>query len=130
MLLSTSSFIPEGSVVEVSVGVDHLPDTGILLSARGKVIRVHSKDSGDFSVAIKLDGGFSLPLAQAEARTEVRNEVRNEVRGEVRTELRTESARSSIDNAMSQKPPSPITPRSQPVLRDGMQYSLAWHTET
>jgi hypothetical protein len=106
MLLSSSDLIPEGSAVEVSVGVDHLPDTGILMSARGKVIRMHSKDSGDFAVAIKLDGGFSLPLTRAE------------------------SPRSSIETPVSNKLPSPLTPRRQPVLNSGMHLGMAWHTET
>jgi hypothetical protein len=110
MLLSSSDLIPEGSAVEVSVGVDHLPDTGILMSARGKVIRVHSKDSGDFAVAIKLDGGFSLPLA--------------------RTKVRTESPLSSIDSPMSKKPHSPVPPRNQPAFSGRLHYGLAWHTET
>ena len=114
MLLSTSSLIPEGSAVEVSVGVDHLPDTGILMSARGKVIRVNPRDSGDFSVAIKLDGEFSLPLPRTEARTKVR----------------TESPGGSTGSPMSKKPPSPVTPSRQPILRRGMHYGLAWHTET
>jgi PilZ domain len=106
MLLSSSFLIPEGSTVEVSVGADHQSDTGILLSARGKVIRVHAKDSGDFSVAIKLDMGFSIP--------------------QVRTELPQSLALSSLPK----KPPSPITPIRQPISRGGMHPGLAWHTET
>src|SRR6266849_6027746 len=106
MLLSSSDLIPEGSAVEVSVGVDHLPDTGILLSARGKVIRVHPKDSGDFSVAIKLDAGFSIP------------------------QVRTESPQSLIPSSLPKKPPSPTPPRNQPVPDGGLHFGLAWHTET
>jgi hypothetical protein len=37
ILLSSAFLIPEGSAVEVSIGVAHLPDPGILLSAHGKV---------------------------------------------------------------------------------------------
>ena len=111
MLLSSSSLIPEGSAVEVSVGVDHLPDTGILLSARGKVIGVYPKDSGDFSVAIQLDGGFSIP--------------------QVRTEqVRTELPQGLVPSSLPKKPPSPITPIRQPVSRGNMHLGLAWHTET
>src|SRR5664279_1252293 len=40
ILLSSSFLIPVGSAVEVSIGVEHLPDPGILLSAHGKVLRV------------------------------------------------------------------------------------------
>jgi hypothetical protein len=64
ILLSSAILIPEGATVEVSVGVSHLADPGILLSARGRVLRVRTKDSGDFAVAIKLEGAFTLPLAE------------------------------------------------------------------
>jgi hypothetical protein len=67
ILLSSAFLIPEGAVVEVSVGVSHLTDPGILLSARGKVLRVQPKVTGDFSVAIKLEGAFKLPLAWHES---------------------------------------------------------------
>ena len=54
--------IPEGATVEVAVGVSHTHDPGILLSARGKVLRVQPNETGDFSVAIRLDGSFQLPF--------------------------------------------------------------------
>jgi hypothetical protein len=47
--------------------VSHLADPGILLSARGMVLRAQPKDTGDFAVAIKLEGAFKLPLAQHES---------------------------------------------------------------
>lgn len=62
ILLSSAFLIPEGSAVEVLVGVEHMPDPGILLNARGKVLRVQPRNTGDFAVAIKLDGKFKLPL--------------------------------------------------------------------
>jgi PilZ domain-containing protein len=62
ILVSSAILIPEGSVVEVSVGVDHLPDPGILLRARGKVLRAHPKDTGEFAIAIQLESSFQLPL--------------------------------------------------------------------
>ncbi len=65
ILLSSACLIPEGSVVEISIGVEHLADPGILLNARGKVLRVHPKATGDFSVAIQLDGVFRLPLSES-----------------------------------------------------------------
>jgi hypothetical protein len=68
ILLSSYSLIPEGAIVEVAVGVKHTPDPGILLSARGKVLRVHPKDTGEFAVAIQLDRSFQLPLARREPR--------------------------------------------------------------
>lgn len=71
ILLSSYSPIPEGATVEVAVGVKHTPDPGILLSARGKVLRVHPKDTGDFAVAIRLDRSFQLPLTRREPQREV-----------------------------------------------------------
>lgn len=63
ILLTSSFLIPEGSAVEVAIGVEHMPDPGILLNARGKVLRVQPKDTGDFAVAIKMEEGFKLPLS-------------------------------------------------------------------
>ena len=111
MLLSSSSMIPEGSAVEVSVGVDHLPDTGILLSARGKVVGVYPKDSGDFSVAIQLDGGFSIPQVRAE-------------------QVRTEVPQSLMLRSLPKKLPSPTPPRNQPAPSGALHFGMAWHTET
>ena len=65
ILLSSAFLIPEGSAVEVSIGVDHMPDPGILLSAQGKVLRVRPKDTGEFELAIRLDSSFSLPRSKA-----------------------------------------------------------------
>jgi len=62
ILLSSASLIPEGSAVEVAVGVENLPDPGILLNARGRVLRVESNAAGEFTVAIKLDRSFELPI--------------------------------------------------------------------
>ncbi len=65
ILLSSTSLIPEGSAVEITVGVEHMADPGILLNARGNVLRVHSKATGDFSLAIQLEGSFTLPLCES-----------------------------------------------------------------
>ena len=102
ILVSSAFLIPEGSAVEVSIGVEHLPDPGILLSARGKVLRVQPKDTGDFSVAIQLDGAFRLPLAQRE----------------------------SPSVSIAKKPPSPSSRENRVVLHRGTNLGLAWHTET
>ena len=69
ILLSSAFLIPEGAAVEISVGVEHLPDPGIILSAPGKVLRVQPKDTGDFAVAIKLDRGFELPFSNRKSRS-------------------------------------------------------------
>lgn len=53
--LSSASFIPEGSVVEVEVRIAHLPQPGTSLSARGKVLHVQPKATGDYAVAIAFE---------------------------------------------------------------------------
>jgi hypothetical protein len=63
----SDSLIPEGTAVEVAVGVAHTPDPGILLNARGTVLRVQPNETGDFSVAIRLDRSFQLPFAGQDA---------------------------------------------------------------
>jgi PilZ domain len=101
ILVSSSFLIPEGSAVEVSIGVEHLPDPGILLSARGKVLRVKPKDTGDFAVAIQLDSAFRLPLSE--------------------TGLASRSE--------EEEPPSPKA-RGAAVSFSGLNFVPAWHTET
>jgi len=59
ILLSSAFVIPEGSTVEVAVGVAPARP-GTLLSARGKVLRVQPKATGDFAVAIKLERSFEF----------------------------------------------------------------------
>jgi len=63
ILLTSGLLIPEGTPVEVEVGVAYTPDPGILLSARGKVLRVQPKLAGDYAVAIRLERSFELPFA-------------------------------------------------------------------
>ncbi len=63
ILLLSDRLIPEGATVEVAVGVQHTADPGILLSARGRVLRAQAKSTGDFAVAIRLERSFQLPLA-------------------------------------------------------------------
>ncbi len=62
ILLSSASLIPTGSAVEVAVGVASLPDHGVQLSARGKVLRVQPETSGNFAVAIEFERPFELGL--------------------------------------------------------------------
>jgi hypothetical protein len=102
ILLSSAFLIPEGSAVEVSVGVEHLPDPGILLSARGKVLRVQPKETGDFAVAILLEGAFQLPICGRES------------------PLRSEAKKLSFPKARIL---APVTIR-------GTNLVPAWHTET
>ena len=60
ILLSSELLIPEGSTVEMAVGVAHLPDHGMLLTAKGKVLRSRPIASGNFAVAIQCDRPFEL----------------------------------------------------------------------
>jgi hypothetical protein len=48
ILLSSTFPIPEGSTVDLAIGVSHVT----FLSARGKVVRVEAKIAGNFAVAI------------------------------------------------------------------------------
>lgn len=100
ILLSSAFLIPEGSTVEVSIGVEHLADPGILLNARGKVLRVQPKDTGDFSVAIQLDGAFSLPLTERKP------------------------------PAKAERPAFIASRTNRAIINRGMHFGLAWHTET
>jgi hypothetical protein len=56
--MSSSFRIPEGSTVELAVGAGPRPDPGVRLAARGKVLRVQPKASGDFAIAIECDRAF------------------------------------------------------------------------
>jgi hypothetical protein len=62
MLLSSAFLIPEGSMVQVAIGVAQAPAPGTQLSARGKVLRVHPKPTGDFGVAIAFESPFEFGL--------------------------------------------------------------------
>jgi len=55
ILLSSAFLIPEGSEVDVAVRVAALPQPGTEMSARGRVLRVQPKETGDFSVAVVFD---------------------------------------------------------------------------
>lgn len=59
ILLSSEFPIPEGSTVALQVGVGEIP-TPLFLIASGKVLRVQSRASGNFSVAIECDRPFEI----------------------------------------------------------------------
>jgi hypothetical protein len=112
ILLSSAFLIPEGSAVEVSIGVDHMPDPGILLSAHGKVLRVHPKDTGEFELAIRLDSSFSLPHAKTES-------------------LKADTVKTvAVARPQEKKPAASIALGSNLVSRRGLCLDLAWQTET
>ncbi len=102
ILLSSASLIPEGSAVEVAVGVENLPDPGILLNARGRVLRVESNAVGEFTVAIKLDRSFELPIPGPPSHT----------------------------NSEAPAPPSSPTLKRKTAFNHAPAYAPAWHTET
>src|SRR5579872_2689305 len=102
ILLSSASLIPEGSAVEVAVGVENLPDPGILLNARGKVLRVESNAAGEFTVAIKLDRSFELPIPGPPSHA----------------------------TSETLAPPSSPTLKRKAAFNHAPTYAPAWHTET
>jgi c-di-GMP-binding flagellar brake protein YcgR len=51
ILLSSAFPIPEGSTVDLAIGVWHVT----FLSARGKVVRVQPKIAGNFDVAVAFE---------------------------------------------------------------------------
>jgi hypothetical protein len=70
ILLSSEFMIPEGSAVELAVGVAHLPDPGMLLSAKGRVIRLRLNTSGNFVIAIECETPFELMRPRAHGKME------------------------------------------------------------
>jgi hypothetical protein len=58
ILVFSAFLIPEGSPVEVAFGVASVPDPGTQSSARGRVLRVQPKATGDFAVAIAFEHPF------------------------------------------------------------------------
>jgi hypothetical protein len=60
ILLTSAFLIPEGSTVDLTVGLVHMPDHGVPLAAHGKVLRVEPQASGHFAVAIKCECPFEL----------------------------------------------------------------------
>ena len=62
--LCSASFIPEGSVVEVEVRIAHLPQPGTYLSARGKVLHVQPKATGDYALAIAFERPIQFSMEE------------------------------------------------------------------
>jgi hypothetical protein len=98
ILLSSAFLIPEGSVVEVAFGVAHLPERHS--SARGKVLRVRPKATGDFDVAIAFEHPFRTGLQGLDS-----------------------------TSSQAEEPRIPQT-KNGIVTRRGLRLALAWHTET
>jgi hypothetical protein len=100
ILLSSASLIPQGSMVEVAVGVANLPDHGVQLNARGKVLRVKPETSGNFAVAIAFERPFELGLQGSES-----------------------------GSALGKTPRLPRM-KNKVFTGRGLTLALAWHTET
>lgn len=66
ILLSSAFVIPEGSAVELAIGVAGLPDHAMQLTAKGKVIRLRPRASGTFAVAIECERPFKLIRRKSE----------------------------------------------------------------
>jgi hypothetical protein len=60
ILLSSDFLIPEGSVVELAVRVARASETGFVLTARGKVLRLQPQPSGEFAIAVACDHPFRI----------------------------------------------------------------------
>jgi PilZ domain len=101
VLLSCPFLIPEGSKVKVAVSVPAPARPGMLLSARGKVLRVQPKASGGFGVAIKLERSFKFDLQDL----------------------------ISSSGSEQKKPPLPER-KNRTVTAQGLHLAWAWHNET
>ncbi len=60
ILLSSNFLISEGSTVELEVGVAQTPEHDLLLTARGKVLRLQPQTSGKFAIAVACDHCFRI----------------------------------------------------------------------
>jgi PilZ domain len=132
ILLSSAFLIPEGSAVEVSIGVEHMPDPGILLSAHGKVLRVHPKDTGEFELAIRLDSSFSLPRPKADpvSRPPDLPTLASRTQASRTQASRPQASRLQASRSWEKKPPASVAHRNSLLSSRGLLLDLAWQTET
>ena len=80
ILLSSALQIPEGSTVDVAVGVANLPDHSVQLSARGKILRLQPRPSGNFVLAIEFEHPFQLGLQTPDSGSHGKPEERPRLR--------------------------------------------------
>jgi hypothetical protein len=101
ILLSSAILISEGSKVEVAIGVAHLPQPGTQLTARGTVLRVQPRATGDFAVSIAFERPFEF----------------------------VPQSLGSSSNHQGKKPS--LSQRTNKIVNNRSFYrGLAWHTET
>jgi hypothetical protein len=101
ILLSSACLIPEGSTVEVAVGLPAPARPGMLLSARGKVLRAQPRANGGFVVAVKLQRSFKFDPQDL----------------------------ASIAGCAQKKPPLPER-KNRNIIGQRLHLAWAWHTET
>ena len=100
ILLSSGFLIPEGCRVGVAVGIPAPARPGMLLSARGKVLRVQPKVSGGFIVAIKLERSLKFDPQDL----------------------------TSSSGSEQKNPPFPER-KNRRITSQGLHLAWAWHTE-
>ena len=100
ILLTSAFLISEGAKVEVAIGVAHLPQPGTQLTARGTVLRVQPRATGDFAVSIAFERPFEF----------------------------VSQSLSSASNHGAKEPR--LSPRTNKTGNRSMYRGLAWHTET
>jgi hypothetical protein len=55
MLFSSRFRIPEGSPVELAIDLQGTPETAVLITAKGTVLRVATQPSGEYATAVAFD---------------------------------------------------------------------------
>jgi hypothetical protein len=55
MLFSSRFRIPEGSPVELAIDLQATPETAVLITAKGTVLRVATQLSGEYATAVVFD---------------------------------------------------------------------------
>jgi PilZ domain len=120
ILLSSALLVPEGSVVEVEVRVARLPQPGTYLCARGKVVQVRPKATGDFAVAIAFERPieFGLENLKSGAELSLKDQQLKD----------TQFKAQQIKDKQQERPRFP--PREKFVTTRGLSLASAWLTET
>jgi hypothetical protein len=116
ILLSSAFLIPEGSMVEVALGAAGLAAADAQMSARGKVVRVQPKATGDFAVAIAFERPVELGREGLEWGASVPGK-------------RLKSDNANVPRTSVSRTSGPGM-KNRVVARPGAYLALAWHTET